>query len=170
MNRIDYHGLKFQLILVVKLFVICIGVAVYLIYQRPWVESFMVEKYASPPASLQDAIGQIRMKKSIQESYQKIPETDRVLLFDYWMATDPVNRKLAGELIEIDFNLFSQRAERTLVSGSPEQRRKALVFFELGNDRKLIPILEKARRWAERRKLDDFCGEINSTIQQIENQ
>lgn len=168
MKRFDFHGLRFQLLLVLKLFLICIFVAGYLIYQRPWVESFMKEKYSSPPATLQPVIDAIRMNKPFQELYEEVPIDDRAFLYDFWITAEPFPEKLPQELLFVDLELFSRRVERTLVSGSAEQRKLALKFCELGRDSKLIPILEKVRDWAERRRLDDFANQISSCIENLE--
>ena len=74
MKRINYHGLRFQAILVAKLFVICIAVAIYLVGQRTWVESFLKESYSQPPASLQELLPLIKMGASIKEEYVRVPD------------------------------------------------------------------------------------------------
>lgn len=168
MKRFDVHGLRFQLLLVLKLFVICVVVAGYLIYQRSWVEGFMKEKYSSPPASLQPAIDALKMDKPIRELYKEVPEKDRVFLYDFWITTEPLPRNLPQELLSIDFELFSRRVERTLVSGSPEQRKLALDFCKLAQESEMIPILEKVLAWSNRRKLNDFSDQISSCIDSME--
>lgn len=170
MKPIDYHGLRFQIFLVIKLFVICIGVAVYFVANRPWVEGFFKESYAAPPDSLQEVISRIRMGASIEEEYERIPIDDRTYLFDYWMQSEPVDQNAPRILLSTDFETFSFRAERTLVSGSPEQQIKALRFFELAKNMRAIPILEKALAWSQRRKLRELESKILNTIQNLQKQ
>ena len=165
--RINYHGLRFQVFLVVKLFVVCIAVAIYVVGQRPWVESFLKESYQSPPESLQPSIEKIRTGQSIQEDYQLIALDDRPMLFDDWMLTEPIQFRPPRILLETDYQLFSRRAERAVVCGSGIQRVKALKFFELSGRKESIPLLEKALAWSNRRKLDDLTKQIRATIEVI---
>lgn len=164
MTRINAHGLRFQSLLVLKLFVICIVASIYLNYQRDWVEGFMRETYSSTPQSLQPIVDAIRMDKAIRELYTEVPFEDRVLLYDFWVTSEPSPKQLPQQLLSVDFDLFSKRVERTLVSGSAEQRKKALLFCEFGSEPGMVPILEKVLAWSERRKLEDFADQINQTI------
>ncbi len=167
MTRINYHGLKFQILLVVKLFVICIAVAIYFVANRTWVEGFFKESYSAPPESLQDAIDGIRMGASIQKEYKEIPLKDREFLYDFWISTEPLELNAPRILLKTDYKLFSKRVERTLISGSNEQRLKALKFFELANHPKTISILKKAKAWSQRRKMSDLETSISETIQKL---
>ena len=164
------HGLTFQLLLVLKLFLACIVAAACLVYFRGWVEGFMKESYLPPPASLQGAINAVNIGAPIQKSYEEAPEEDRVRLFDYWMVTEPIHSQLPGELLRLDTELFLARAERTLVSGSPEQRSRALRFLELGDHPAAIPVLQKAKAWAERRALSEFAREIETVLDVLKPQ
>ncbi|MEL6109463.1 MAG: hypothetical protein AAFU85_25930 [Planctomycetota bacterium] len=164
------HGLLFQLLLVLKLFVACIVAAGCLVFYRGWVEGFMDEDYQSPPQSLQATIDAVKLRQPIQKAYDEVPKEDRVYLYDYWMATEPINSQLPGELLRLDPNVFLARAERTLVSGSPEQRVKALRFFELGDHPGAIAVLEKAEAWARRRKLQELAGQIEAVLDQLKPQ
>ncbi len=168
MSKRNRHGLKFQLLLVLKLFVACAIGAGYLVYHRNWVEGFMKESYFAPPDSLQPVIEAIKMRQPIQELYQQVPETQRSSLYDFWIATEPKLRELPRQLVSIDADRFVRRVERTLVCGSQEQRLKALEFVQLGGDTSAIPILEKAQAWAQRRRLNELANEIEKTILHLE--
>ena len=168
-RRRSRHGLRFQMLLVLKLFVVCIVAAGYLVYQRSWVESFMKEQYSPPPPNLQSVINAVIIQQPINKLYAEIPDPERVYLFDYWMATEPVQTHLPRQLLELDTSLFLTRAERSLISGSPEQRLKALKFIDLGDQPSAIPILEKAQRWAQRRTFDELAEEIGSVIEKLQS-
>ena len=164
MKGTNFHGLPFQLLLVLKLFLACFAAAFLILFNRPWVESFMHENYLPPTKSLQLAIATCKMGKPIQDEYQNIPLEERSLLYDDWMLSDKLGLATPGILLSTDFSLFSRRAERTIICGSPEQRIKALLFFELSGDKNTIPILTMAQKWAQRRKLIELADEIDKTI------
>jgi len=168
LKGIDFHGLRFQLLLVFKLFVGCIVVAVLMIWQKPWVESFLKEKYFSVPNDLNVVLEQAKMGALILEDYQKIPVEKRSLFYDHWMTSDPVNKKMPRVLLATDYPLFSGRLERTLVCGSLKQRKKALYFAELSENKKLITILKKAKSWCRRRKLNSLVSELEKTISRLQ--
>ena len=168
MKKPNYHGLKFQVLLVLKLFVACIVAAIGLVSYRDWVEGFMKERPVPVPSSLQTAINAIEVQKPIQKLYEEIPPQDRVILYDVWMGTEPIQRTLPQELCTLDPQLFIGRAERTLVCGSKDQRMRALQFIELGNHRDAIPVLVKASAWARRRTFVDFADEIDATLKRLQ--
>lgn len=167
MRKTDLSGLKFQLFLVSILFLICSGLSLFIVMNRPWVEGYLKESYGIVSEDLQSLFDTTRMGGTIADAYKQIPPKDRLMLYDAWMQEAVDNNQSPRILMQTDFELFSRRAERTLICGSTDQRKKALRFFAYGQDRRCLPILDQAKNWARRRKLHELEAEIRQTIQEL---
>ena len=167
MDRKELRKFKMQLAMLGGLVILATVAALVISTQRGFARKFVKEKYAAVPKSLKSEIESIKTKSALTESYKKLKEKDRLLLYDAWMTDQLESDEFPRLILKEDFQIFSRRAERTLVCGSTQQRDRALEFFRLGNHPDTIPILEKARRWAGRRKLDSFESDIANTLESI---
>jgi len=169
MNKAELRTLKVQLALVVGMFLVCAAGAGFMATQRAFFEGYMKEEYAEISADLLPLAEAAAGGRLAPEDLAELPEPKRLALYDHWMRQAEPPKRTPAALVAAGPALYLARAERTLVCGNAEQRRRALKFLELADSAEAVPILRKARRWAERRKLAKFDEEIEATLKRIES-
>jgi hypothetical protein len=70
--------------------------------------------------------------------------------------------------VAADPALYLERAERSLVCGSIEQKLRALFFLELSRSPQALPILHKAGHWLARHQMPEVMTQIVATIARLE--
>lgn len=169
MNKQELRTLKGQLLLLGVMLAGSVALAVIIATQRVFFEKFIEEKYAALPAALKpfaDAAAEGRLDR---EAFNKLSQADRLILYDDWMGhpLEPPART-PSELVKADAGLYLARAERTLINGREDQKRRALKFFELARARDAVPILKKARQWSIRRRTFELTAKITETLERLE--
>jgi hypothetical protein len=168
MNKRELRTLKGQLLLLFAMFAGSVLLAVFIATQRGFFEKFIEEKYVALPASLKPladaaAVGQLDL-----EAFKKLSQTERLFLYDDWMARpEPLPAGTPAALVAADSGLYLARAERTIVSGRDDQKRRALKFLELAGSKEAVPILEKARRWSIKRRTTEMTAKITETLEHL---
>ena len=170
MNRPEIRQLRGQMAMIFGLMLVCIVAATVVSAKREFAAKFIVEKYQPLPVNLQSDVALLKKELRVTDEFADLPANERVLVYDYWMILEEPEVGWPKVLLDVDFELFNRRAERTLVCGSSEQRIRALRFLQLAANHKALATLEKAAGWARRRQLSDFAKQIDETIQQIEQQ
>jgi hypothetical protein len=169
MNKAELRTLKVQLALVVGMFLVCAAGAGFMATQRAFFEGYMKEEYAELPADLLPLAEAAARGRLTSEDLTELPEPKRLALYDHWMRQAEPPKRTPAALVAADPALYLARAERTLACGNAEQRRRALKFLELADSDEAVPILHKARRWAQRRKLAELGNQIETTLKRIES-
>ena len=108
-------------------------------------------------------------------AFKKLEDPHKLALYDVWITDENLDERLPAVLTEAAPELFLQRAERTLVCGTQEQRLRGLKFLEWSRSDKAFARIDYAKTWAERRQLHDLLPEIDATLErmlaaQVENE
>lgn len=167
MNNAEMRKFQGQLYLIGFLIVITAVVSLLVSWNRKRFEQFVKEKYKTVPASLQNEISRIKNGQTLSGEYEKLPETQRELLYDAWMTQPDISSALPSEIMSVDYELFSQRVERTLICGSDEQRERALQFLVSARDGRTIEMLRSVQNWAERRKMSKLVEGVQQVIEEL---
>ncbi|MDT4895628.1 MAG: hypothetical protein QOH25_705 [Acidobacteriota bacterium] len=169
MNKQELRTLKGQLLLLGMMFAGSVVLAVFVALQRGFFEKFIEEKYAQLPANLKPLADAAAEGKLDGEAFNKLSQAERLILYDDWMTRpSPPPVHTPSLLVAVDSRLYLARAERTIVSGSVEQKMRALKFLELAGSRDAIPILRKARQWSIKRRTIEMTAKITETLERLE--
>ncbi|MHC4404288.1 MAG: hypothetical protein ACYTG0_31930 [Planctomycetota bacterium] len=168
MNRQELRTLRSQLLLVAGLFAGCIVAGVLMATQRGFFEEYLREEYAPLPAELKDLADAAASGEIDEARLQGLSQEQRLALYDDWMIRPNPPAGTPKTLVAAAGELYLARAERTLVCGNADQRKKALWFLELAGSSEAVPVLEKASRWAERRSLPELAAAIAETVDRLQ--
>lgn len=168
MNKQELRTLRSQLLLTVGLFAGCIAAAGVMASQRGFFEKYLKEKYAPLPADLKDVADAAGAGEVDPVRFEQLSDAERLALYDDWMSRDPPPANTPRALLTAAGELYLARAERTLVCGNDDQRKRALRFLELAGSREAISRLQKLSRWAARRSLPEFAAAVAETIDRLD--
>ncbi len=168
MNKQELRTLRSQLLLTVGLFAGCIAAAAVMASQRGFFEKYLKEKYAPLPADLKDVADAAAAGEVDPARFEQLSDAQRLALYDDWMTRDPPPVNTPRALMTAAAELYLARAERTLVCGNHDQRKRALRFLELAGSREATARLQKLSRWAARRSLSELVAGIAETIDRLE--
>ena len=169
-NR-ELRTLKWQLLLTGGLFLGCIVLAILIAANRNYLETFVKEKYKTSydnmPRAAQDMIDQAANGQVAEETQKKLSRQHLRYAYEDWMMrSEPARPRTPAALVSLNAAFFLEAAERTMVCGSREQRRRSLDFFRLAGSSDAEPRLRRLQRWAARRNLGELAEQISSVIQQ----
>jgi hypothetical protein len=170
MNKQEIRTLRGQLVLMAILFVGSLALAVFMAVNRSFFEKYIEEKYGAMPASAQPLAERAetgRFDESDKEKFAGLSDSERLALYDDWMSREESSAGTPRALIDVAASLYITRAERTIVCGSEDQKRRALRFLELSRSREAIPVLRKAHRWAVRRGSEELAARIADALRRL---
>ena len=164
----DLRSLTGQLFLIGSLFAGSVVLAAGIATQRKFFEKYRSETYQALPANLKplaDSAADGNFSTSEISHFQRLPQPDRLRLYDDWMVATNPSDLVPHLLTRLDAPLYLTRAERTLVCGNPDQQRRAVFFLEQSTHPEAIPILQKALSWAEQRHDHALVERIQQALQ-----
>ena len=170
MNRQELRTLRGQLVLLGGLFAVCAATAVAMASQREFFEQFLYERYTPVSADVSEASEAAATGRLDRQRFDRLSDAKRLALYEEWISrSEPLPAATPPNLVGLSGMLYIHRAERTIVCGNTEQRGKALKFLELSECPEAIPVLRKAGRWAQRRKMSALAAQIEKTISRLES-
>jgi hypothetical protein len=121
------------------------------------------EKYEPVLAEAQK-LGRALHEEGAAERVRYLQNKDKERLYGAWMqGADGWPLEAPKILIAAD-PFFWERAEATLLVGSPDQRRQAVRFLVASGDARVASTLREAARRARRRGEEPFAKEVESAL------
>ena len=153
MARMDLRTPAGMLALIGVTFLAAVGLAVGAVWQRPWFEKFVREKYGPVSATASNLGVILDDSPEKSELVRALPPAERDSLYEGWVQAGagwPAAAPAAMTRADPDF--FLARAWRTWICGSDDQKKRALVFLENCGNRRALGLLERACRQANARR------------------
>jgi hypothetical protein len=131
--------------------------------QRAWFESRVREKY-EPVLAAAQSLGEGLHEDGAAERVRYLSKKDKERLYGAWMQGAEGWPSDAPRILIAADPFFLERAEATLLLGSPDQRRQAVRFLVASGDARVASTLREAARRARRRGEEPFAKEVESAL------
>ena len=162
-NR-ELRTLRWQLLLTGGLFTGSLVLAIVIAVNRPYAESFIQEGFKLDgeelPKKLQQAADEAATGELAASWSKQLKPEDWRLLYEDWMLASEPRRSAAAAFSARNAEFFTEAAERTVVCGSDEQKRRAARFLEWSNSQAAIPVLQRLQRWTAKRNQRELSEQL----------
>jgi hypothetical protein len=153
-----------QLEVLMLSYVVAAALALCVNWNRWFFEPRVGEVYPSAAAGTLAVMESLARGDDGQDAVRKLTREDGLGLYDCWMQDPREILALPRALVILDEELFLARAERSFVTGSPEQKKRAVDFLAATGSSRTEAILERARSYSRRRQERELQEHVERTL------